>query len=151
MAKLTLNDITSRYGATDALNANFTAIEQAVNNTLSRDGTLPNDMEAHLDMNGNDLLNAGNVFAAQLVINGTPATIGTTFNAVGFHTQEFVATAGQTSLSISPVVAAPSSLVRVYVNGIKLPRSTISFLTSTITIPALVAGDEVEVEVLYAV
>jgi hypothetical protein len=57
MAKITLSTIGSRYGSIDALNANFDAIEEAFNNTLSRDGSLPNGMEADLDMNNNAILN----------------------------------------------------------------------------------------------
>ena len=52
MAKLTLTDIASGYGTTVKINSNNTAIEDALENTLSRDGTGPNQMEANLDMNG---------------------------------------------------------------------------------------------------
>jgi len=59
MAKLTLNNISSGYISTDALNTNFDLIETALENTLSRDGTSPNPMQAHLDMDGYDILNIG--------------------------------------------------------------------------------------------
>jgi hypothetical protein len=57
MAKLSLTTITSRYASVDALNANFEAIEEALENTLSRDGTAPNVLEADIDVNGNRILN----------------------------------------------------------------------------------------------
>ena len=57
MAKLTLNNITSGYASTAALNANNAAIEDALENTLSRDGTTPNSMNTNLDMNGYAILN----------------------------------------------------------------------------------------------
>jgi hypothetical protein len=57
LAKVTLTDIVSGYSAAERLNANFEAIEAALENTLSRDGTTPNQMEAHLDMNGKRILN----------------------------------------------------------------------------------------------
>ena len=57
MAKLTLTNITSQYASVDALNANFEAIEEALENTLSRDGTVPNTMEAALNMDGQAILN----------------------------------------------------------------------------------------------
>lgn len=57
MAKLTLSTITSGYASVDTLNANFDAIETALENTLSRDGTAPNYMSANLDMNSNRILN----------------------------------------------------------------------------------------------
>jgi len=67
MPKVPLNTITSGYGTVDALNANFDAIEAAFDNTLSRNGDTPNQMQANLDMNGNALLNVG-------TINGAPIT-----------------------------------------------------------------------------
>jgi hypothetical protein len=57
MAKLTLSTIGSRYGSIDALNANFDAIEAALENTLSLDGTAPNGMEVDLDMNSRKIIN----------------------------------------------------------------------------------------------
>ena len=57
MAKLTLNDITSGYSGPQRINANSRLIETALENTLSRDGTSPNQMEADFDMNGNRILN----------------------------------------------------------------------------------------------
>ena len=57
MAKLTLTSIGSRYGSIDALNANFQAIEDAIENTLSLDGTAPNGMEVNLDMNSHKVIN----------------------------------------------------------------------------------------------
>lgn len=60
MAKLTLNSITTGYRAPTALNVNFDLIEAAMENTLSRDGTTPNQMSADIDMNGFRILNQGN-------------------------------------------------------------------------------------------
>ena len=44
MAKLTLTDIVSGYASTTQYNANNSLIETAIENTLSRDGTTPNQM-----------------------------------------------------------------------------------------------------------
>lgn len=60
MAKLTLTDFASLTNETSAittLNNNNTAIENALENTLSRDGTSPNSMSAQLDMNTNKIIN----------------------------------------------------------------------------------------------
>lgn len=70
MPKLTLNTIGSRYGSIDALNDNFDAIETALENTLSRDGSTPNTMSANLDMNGYGVVNAGSISTASLSVNG---------------------------------------------------------------------------------
>jgi hypothetical protein len=66
MAKLTLNTIGSRYGSIDALNDNSDLVETAFENTLSRDGTGPNNMESDLDMDSNSILNADTVNADSL-------------------------------------------------------------------------------------
>jgi hypothetical protein len=70
MAKLTLATIQGAYASTTELNANFDAIEAAIELLLSRDGTTPNQMSADLDMNSNDLLNVENIYANTLVYNG---------------------------------------------------------------------------------
>jgi hypothetical protein len=57
MAKLTLTDINSEQGFTADLNANFALIEAAIENTVSRDGTVPNSMSGNLDMNSQRILN----------------------------------------------------------------------------------------------
>lgn len=59
MAKLTLSDINNESvpAASTTINANNALVEAALENTLSRDGTSPNQMEADLDMNSNRILN----------------------------------------------------------------------------------------------
>lgn len=74
MAKITLTDVSNISGqettAIAAINANSALIEAALENTLSRDGTTPNTMNADLDMNDNDLLNVGMVDATSLLVGG---------------------------------------------------------------------------------
>lgn len=141
--KLNLSNITSGYGAVAALNANFDAIEQAVENTLSRDGTTPNEMLANLDMNGNDILNADTINTASLVINGTPVQPATGVTvASAFQSHSFVATAGQTAFSLAPYTPYSAS-VQVEVNGLSLPPADISVSGTNVVIPACTAGDEV--------
>lgn len=60
MPKLILNDLSNlqnEQSAVALINSNNTAIETAIENTLSRDGSTPNSMEADLDMNSNSILN----------------------------------------------------------------------------------------------
>lgn len=52
---VTNNDTT----ATQLINENFTALQTAIENTLSRDGTTPNFMDANLDLNSYKIINAG--------------------------------------------------------------------------------------------
>lgn len=73
MSKVNLPDIGSlanNASARQAINDNFAAIEEAFENTVSRDGTLPNQMEADLDLNGNDLLNVRRIDASEYYQNG---------------------------------------------------------------------------------
>lgn len=60
MAKITLTPIVNLQNETTAVNAinnNSNAITTAFDNTLSRDGTQPNTMNADIDMNSNRVLN----------------------------------------------------------------------------------------------
>lgn len=70
MAKLTLNPVGSfSQTAITTINANMDAIEAAVEKTLSRDGTTPNQMTADLDMNHNDIINVDNFEVEDLIID----------------------------------------------------------------------------------
>lgn len=60
MAKLTLSDVSNlsnEASAISTMQSNNTAIEDAMEITLSRDGTSPNSMLADFDMNSNRILN----------------------------------------------------------------------------------------------
>lgn len=60
MAKLSLTDLASLTNESSAIatfNANWALIEQAVENTLSLDGTSPNSMSAIIDMNSHKIIN----------------------------------------------------------------------------------------------
>jgi hypothetical protein len=74
MAKLVLADVSGIFAnpnsAQNTLNDNADAIEAAVENTLSRDGTTPNQMLADFDLNHNDILNGGTVNATGMILNG---------------------------------------------------------------------------------
>lgn len=73
MSKITLNAVGSLLDATTAattINNNSAVIVAAWDNTLSRDGTTPNQMEADLDMNSNDILNVNKLNTETLILNG---------------------------------------------------------------------------------
>jgi hypothetical protein len=69
--KVTLTTLTSRYGSIDALNANFEALADAIENTLSRDGTGPNALEANVDANSYRIINLPDPLN-----NSEPVTLG---------------------------------------------------------------------------
>lgn len=60
MTKVTLNSVGSLIDTTTAastINANSATIQTAFDNTLSRDGSIPNTMLNNIDMNSNQILN----------------------------------------------------------------------------------------------
>lgn len=149
MAKLTTNPINSRYGSIDALNDNFTLIEEAVEKTLSRTGDDPNYMEANLDMNSNSILNANIVNARSITINGVPLVPGNNTGTVAEAGQvviQYTATNGQTDFDVDPY-SPTSATILVFVNGLLLPPTTVAVSGTVVTVPALEAGDEVNIVV----
>jgi microcystin-dependent protein len=124
MAKLTLSPISSRYASVAALNANFDAIEEALENTLSRDGTSPNEMTSDLDMNGHRILNelatTGEGFiwggawvtATAYVLNNLVSNSGNSYICTTAHTSDVFATdlaAGKWELLASKGAAGAGS------------------------------------------
>ena len=73
MTKITLNELASLDSPTGA-NTNFDRIESAFDNTLSRDGTGPNQMEADFDLNSYDIINGGAAAFASLTVAGVEIT-----------------------------------------------------------------------------
>lgn len=60
MSKVSVTSLASLVNQTAAIttiNNNFTAVQTALENTLSRDGTSPNQMESSLDMNSERIIN----------------------------------------------------------------------------------------------
>ena len=115
----TLSDITTGHGTTTKINANFDAIEQAFDNTLSRDGSSPNAMEADLDMNSNQILNLPDATTSsepltygQYIAGGASAVVN------GFRKETQTATAAQTVFTATSVEWVPGidNLI-VFVNG----------------------------------
>ncbi len=54
-----LPTITGQFASSELLNRAFRDIEDALENTVSLDGSIPNAMLADFDMNGFNILNAG--------------------------------------------------------------------------------------------
>jgi hypothetical protein len=123
LSKVTLNTIGSRYGSIDALNDNFDNIEDAFDNTLSLDGSTPNEMAAPLNMGGNRVINVSNA------INNTDAPNLQQVNAIisnassGLIAQQRekqTASAAQTVVTLTGLTYFPNSNnLSVYVNGVK--------------------------------
>jgi len=73
MAKLSLGNVANLLGSPTAaatvVNQNSDLIEQAFDNTLSRDGATPNQMLSDFDMNHNDVLNVGTLQADDITVD----------------------------------------------------------------------------------
>ncbi len=75
MAKApTLPTITGQFASAGQLNQAFRDIEDAFDNTISRDGSVPNTMSGDLDLNGNSLLNVDTIDVDNLSIAGLTVT-----------------------------------------------------------------------------
>lgn len=59
--KPTISTITTGFASVTTLNANYEALRDAFDNTISRDGSTPNTMTADFDMNSNDILNVKSI------------------------------------------------------------------------------------------
>lgn len=96
MTKLTLTNLVNLQNETsvvNAINANNVAIENALENTLSRNGIPPNQMGSSLDMNSNQIINLpapGNLTSPLRLqdvvtgISGITAATGTSGHTVPF-------------------------------------------------------------------
>src|SRR5258708_220759 len=109
--KITLTQLANVQATTTGItqiNSNFSTIQTAFDNTLSRDGTSPNQMGTNLDMNSNRVINlaapVSNNDAARLVDMGTAAIASTTATAAAA-----AASASATASAASATSAASSS------------------------------------------
>lgn len=80
MSKLTQATVANILGnptsAATTINNNAALTIAAVENTLSRDGTTPNQMEADIDLNNNDLLNVGTIDTDKIILGGVEVLPG---------------------------------------------------------------------------
>jgi len=128
MAKLTLSTIGSRYGSIDALNANFDAIEAALENTLSLDGTAPNGMEVNLDMNSHKIINL-----ADPLNNGDAVTKGWLLEQEGNAAASAEAAALSASLAEQSAVDAANSVASLNPEAYAQKANNLSDLQSAVT------------------
>lgn len=124
MSKITLPDIGSlanTASARTAINDNFAAIADALDNTISRDGTTPNQMEADLDLNSNKIINvadpvddldAVNKRSVEPLVNEFAQAIVETHIEGTARLERFFATDGQTEFTLED---SPGSTKNMYV------------------------------------
>lgn len=120
--KATLTDVSSGYTSATTLDANFDALNDKFDNTLSRDGSTPNAMNADFDMNSYSVINAGEVEATRLVVGGSPftglVTSNTTLKYVYEDVQDLInSVLDYTYFTAGDVVAAGHHLYVVAASG----------------------------------
>jgi|SRR5882724_7044127 len=133
MTKITLTDLVNLQNETTAVNAvnsNNNILKLAIDNTLSRDGTSPNQMGANLDMNSNQIINLPSPATvnsparlADVVTNPTitvPA-VGTSGSTVPLLNTNNTWSGIQT-FSTPPVLGTPASVNLT--NATNLPLAT---------------------------
>lgn len=121
----TLVTVPSGWLSATQVASNFEAINDAFQNTLSLDGSVPNALNADLDLSGNALLNVGELNVTSLSINGTDLTesLQDTANTVAADAAAAAASAAAAQAAensllewqgpwVTATVYAPSDLVQ---------------------------------------
>ena len=150
MAKVTLKTINSGYYSTDDLNQNFSALQAELENSLSRDGTTPNQVLADIDMNSHSFYNVkeGATPAAAVTKNQVEKMISEySPSYIASYSEHQVAVEGQKVFNLLQLKYLPNiNNIDVYINGV-LQRTATDFdetSETVITFPVgLPAGDVV--------
>lgn len=122
MSKLTLATLQVGQGSLEVLNANFQLIQTAFDNTFSRDGTGPNQIDAAVDMNNFRLYNLPNAGSAN-----EPVTLGqlNSMATLVLYTPDNHVHDWNTQITNKPATYAPSAHTH--------PTSAITGLDTSIT------------------
>lgn len=118
-------------GASDNLNQNFQTIADQFDNLVSRDGSVPNQMESDLDLNSNDLLNVKSLNVEGLIIQGQD--LGTAIEETFVARDEAVQAAGEADAARDEAVSLVSQVDPIY-------DSYNDFITANIPSPVIVAS-----------
>lgn len=131
--KPTISTVSSGYSSTTTLNNNFEVLRDAFDNTLSLDGSTPNSMNADLDMNSNDILNANEVNTSSLRLNGvlvSPADLSTAGSVM--YSNKFTGDGSTVAytLSYSPYI---KDNTLVYIDGVYQNKDGYAVSGTTLT------------------
>lgn len=123
MPKVTLPSLASGYLSTDTLNEALETIQDAFDNTLSRDGSTPNTMSAALDMNGNAVINIGASTDPTSVVSLDAMQSYVDSRASGMVVQKLerhTAASAQTAFTLTTMTyEVGANNLAVYVNGVR--------------------------------
>lgn len=124
MPKITLPNIESGYLSTEALNSAMAQIEAAFDNTLSRDGSSPNQMQADLDLNGFSIVNTSldeDNPNSLITLSQMQEYIAGVSSGIVIQKQELqISGVSQTVFNLTQFDYSPgSNNLAVYVNGVR--------------------------------
>jgi hypothetical protein len=133
--KPSITTIASGYYSRTALNTNFENLRDKFDNTLSLDGSTPNAMQADLDMNSNDILNAGEVNVNALTIGGVALFPANTQIATTYSTQNYTGN-GVTTTYAMGFNPATKSNVDAYIDGVYQNQDAFNISGTNLTFTA---------------
>lgn len=153
MSKITLPTLESGYLSTEKLNEAFQTIEAAFDNTVSRDGSSPNQLTADLDLNGYTLLNTSldvtdpnSLLTYQTMIDYVTAQAA---GVVIQKIQTIIATSGQTVFVLTDFEYSPgSNNLAVFVDGVR-QFVTLDYAETDATTVTFLAGVSLNAEVTF--
>lgn len=129
MAKITLNNLTTLTSeAVATINTNFDRIETAFENTFSRDGTSPNQLTADIDLNNNDIMNAGSISTDTLVLNGVEVS-STVYEIIDGDKGDVVVSGDGTVWTVEPTLITTATQTAL---DLKAPLASPTF-TGTVS------------------
>jgi hypothetical protein len=144
-----ITTIASGYYSRTALNTNFENLRNKFDNTLSLDGSTPNAMQADLDMNSNDILNAGEVNVNALTIDGVAVFPNNTQLATTYATQNYTGNGSTTTYAMGFNPATKAN-VDAYIDGVYQNQDAFNISGTNLTFtaaPPLNSAIEIKVPV----
>ena len=140
----------SGYNTAASLNTELSKVETAIASKLDSDG---GTMSGDLDMNSNDILNADDVFANNIYINGGLIVPSDTFDLViptnSILTGKITATAGQTAFTV-PSYTVGANTIFIYVNG-QYQYIADSYIETSATVITFSTGLNLDDEFYYVI
>lgn len=125
------SNIGSGYNSATNINTELGKIEAAIASKVDEEGGV---MTGDLQMNSNDVLNAGQVSTNTLILDGVALNANNPINSdTTVTTTRIVATAGQTVFTV-PSYSLGINAIQVFLNGVKLSVATDYAETNTTTI-----------------
>ena len=123
-----ITTVSQGYYGRVALNQNFENLQEGFDNTLSLDGSTPNAMNANLDMNSNDILNANVINTKDILVNGQTleevlAGIGTSPGNLYAAIDTFTGDGSTTAFTLSLNPLGVKGVVP-YIDGVKQYATT---------------------------